>query len=159
MPEAELESFDGRLLYHAAVPSPTTALRKIGERYGGGARRGARTEPSSSACAKKSSRKLTRVKASRAEIRSYGNPKANKAIQFSGSFHRGPGVCSSLPNAWDVASARIFEDAGFPRDLRTNLRRVLLFFFAGLSRRPSAFRGRKCSARIGPHRSRPFMSL
>jgi 2-methylisocitrate lyase-like PEP mutase family enzyme len=27
--------------------------------------------------------------------------------------HRGPGVLV-LPNAWDVASARIFEDAGFP---------------------------------------------
>src|SRR6267154_3061100 len=37
---------------------------------------------------------------------------ANKAIQFR-QLHRGPGVLI-LPNAWDVASARIFEDAGFP---------------------------------------------
>ncbi len=37
---------------------------------------------------------------------------ANKAIQFR-QFHRGPGVLI-LPNAWDVASARIFENAGFP---------------------------------------------
>jgi 2-methylisocitrate lyase-like PEP mutase family enzyme len=36
----------------------------------------------------------------------------NKAIQFR-QFHRGPGVLI-LPNAWDVASARIFEEAGFP---------------------------------------------
>ena len=36
----------------------------------------------------------------------------NKAIQFR-QLHRGPGVLI-LPNAWDVASARIFEDAGFP---------------------------------------------
>jgi len=35
-----------------------------------------------------------------------------KAIQFR-ELHRGPGV-PILPNAWDVASARIFEDAGFP---------------------------------------------
>jgi 2-methylisocitrate lyase-like PEP mutase family enzyme len=37
---------------------------------------------------------------------------ASKAIQFR-QLHRGPGVLI-LPNAWDVASARIFEDAGFP---------------------------------------------
>jgi 2-methylisocitrate lyase-like PEP mutase family enzyme len=37
---------------------------------------------------------------------------ANKANQFR-QFHRGPGVLI-LPNAWDVASARIFEEAGFP---------------------------------------------
>jgi len=37
---------------------------------------------------------------------------ANKAIQFR-QLHRGPGVLI-LPNAWDVASARVFEDAGFP---------------------------------------------
>src|ERR1700728_643119 len=37
---------------------------------------------------------------------------ADKAIQFH-QLHRGPGVLI-LPNAWDVASARIFEDAGFP---------------------------------------------
>src|ERR1035438_8395519 len=36
----------------------------------------------------------------------------NKAAQFR-QLHRGPGVLI-LPNAWDVASARIFEDAGFP---------------------------------------------
>jgi 2-methylisocitrate lyase-like PEP mutase family enzyme len=36
----------------------------------------------------------------------------NKAIQFR-QLHRGPGVLI-LPNAWDVASARIFEDVGFP---------------------------------------------
>src|SRR5260370_2813103 len=37
---------------------------------------------------------------------------ASKAIQFR-QLHRGPGVLI-LPNAWDVASARVFEDAGFP---------------------------------------------
>ena len=37
---------------------------------------------------------------------------ASKAIQFR-ELHRGPGVLI-LPNAWDVASARVFEDAGFP---------------------------------------------
>jgi 2-methylisocitrate lyase-like PEP mutase family enzyme len=37
---------------------------------------------------------------------------ANKANQFR-QLHRGPGVLI-LPNAWDVASARIFEEAGFP---------------------------------------------
>ncbi len=36
----------------------------------------------------------------------------DKAVQFR-QLHRGPGVLV-LPNAWDVASARIFEDAGFP---------------------------------------------
>ncbi len=36
----------------------------------------------------------------------------NKAIQFR-QLHRGPGILI-LPNAWDVASARIFEEAGFP---------------------------------------------
>jgi 2-methylisocitrate lyase-like PEP mutase family enzyme len=36
----------------------------------------------------------------------------SKAIQFR-QLHRGPGMLV-LPNAWDVASARIFEDAGFP---------------------------------------------
>ncbi len=36
----------------------------------------------------------------------------NKAIQFR-QLHRGPGVLI-LPNAWDVASARIFEEAGVP---------------------------------------------
>src|ERR1700739_4217540 len=37
---------------------------------------------------------------------------ADKAMQFR-QRNRGPGVLV-LPNAWDVASARIFEDAGFP---------------------------------------------
>jgi 2-methylisocitrate lyase-like PEP mutase family enzyme len=36
----------------------------------------------------------------------------SKAIQFR-QLHRGPGMLV-LPNVWDVASARIFEDAGFP---------------------------------------------
>ncbi len=36
----------------------------------------------------------------------------SKAIQFR-QLHRGPAVLI-LPNAWDVASARIFEDAGYP---------------------------------------------
>jgi 2-methylisocitrate lyase-like PEP mutase family enzyme len=36
----------------------------------------------------------------------------NKAIQFR-QLHRGPGALI-LPNAWDVTSARIFEEAGFP---------------------------------------------
>ena len=39
-------------------------------------------------------------------------PQTSKAIQFR-QLHRGPAVLI-LPNAWDVASARIFEDAGFP---------------------------------------------
>ena len=38
--------------------------------------------------------------------------KADKALRFR-ERHRGPGVLV-LPNAWDVASARIFEEAGFP---------------------------------------------
>jgi 2-methylisocitrate lyase-like PEP mutase family enzyme len=38
--------------------------------------------------------------------------RTNQAIQFR-QLHRGPSVLI-LPNAWDVASARIFEDAGFP---------------------------------------------
>lgn len=36
----------------------------------------------------------------------------DKAVLFR-QLHRGPGVLL-LPNAWDVASARIFEEAGFP---------------------------------------------
>jgi len=36
----------------------------------------------------------------------------DKAMQFR-QRHRGPGVLV-LPNAWDVASARIIEEAGFP---------------------------------------------
>ncbi len=40
------------------------------------------------------------------------NSQANKAVQFR-QLHHGPGALI-LPNAWDVASARIFEDAGFP---------------------------------------------
>jgi len=39
-------------------------------------------------------------------------PHTVKALQFR-QLHRGPGVLI-LPNAWDVASARIFEDADFP---------------------------------------------
>jgi len=35
--------------------------------------------------------------------------KAKKLLEL----HRGPRILI-LPNAWDVASARIFEDAGFP---------------------------------------------
>ncbi len=35
-----------------------------------------------------------------------------KAVQFR-LLHRGP-VALVLPNAWDVASARVFEEAGFP---------------------------------------------
>jgi 2-methylisocitrate lyase-like PEP mutase family enzyme len=38
--------------------------------------------------------------------------RADKAMQFR-ERHRGPGVLV-LPNAWDVASARVFEEAGFP---------------------------------------------
>ncbi len=38
--------------------------------------------------------------------------RTDQAIQFR-QLHRGPSVLI-LPNAWDVASARIFEDAGFP---------------------------------------------
>ncbi|MFY9645855.1 MAG: isocitrate lyase/phosphoenolpyruvate mutase family protein [Terriglobales bacterium] len=37
---------------------------------------------------------------------------SSKAIQFR-QLHRGPSMLI-LPNAWDVASARLFEDAGFP---------------------------------------------
>ncbi len=40
------------------------------------------------------------------------NPPIDKAIQFR-QLHRGPHLLV-LPNAWDVASARIFEEAGFP---------------------------------------------
>lgn len=38
--------------------------------------------------------------------------RTDHAMQFR-QLHRGPNVLI-LPNAWDVASARIFEDAGFP---------------------------------------------
>src|SRR5579862_8316792 len=37
---------------------------------------------------------------------------AERARQFL-DLHRGPKILL-LPNAWDVASARIFEEAGFP---------------------------------------------
>src|SRR6266436_116999 len=40
------------------------------------------------------------------------NFQADKAVQFR-QQHRGPSVLV-LPNAWDVASARVFEEAGFP---------------------------------------------
>ena len=43
------------------------------------------------------------------EIMEFQTDKANQFRQL----HRGPGVLV-LPNAWDVASARIFEEAGFP---------------------------------------------
>src|SRR5260370_28017992 len=36
----------------------------------------------------------------------------NKAVQFR-QLHSGPNILV-LPNAWDAASARIFEQAGFP---------------------------------------------
>jgi len=38
--------------------------------------------------------------------------RAELARQFL-ELHHGPKILV-LPNAWDVASARIFEDAGFP---------------------------------------------
>lgn len=41
-----------------------------------------------------------------------GLSQAEKAQKFL-SLHRGPRILV-LPNAWDVSSARIFEDAGFP---------------------------------------------
>jgi len=40
------------------------------------------------------------------------DPQVEKALQFR-QLHRGPRVLV-LPNAWDVASARIFEETGFP---------------------------------------------
>jgi 2-methylisocitrate lyase-like PEP mutase family enzyme len=40
------------------------------------------------------------------------DPQTEKAMQFR-QRHRGPGVLV-LPNVWDVASARIIEEAGFP---------------------------------------------
>ncbi len=40
------------------------------------------------------------------------NLQLDKATQFR-QLHRGPGILI-LPNAWDVASARVFEEAGFP---------------------------------------------
>ncbi|MFI5113959.1 MAG: isocitrate lyase/phosphoenolpyruvate mutase family protein [Terriglobales bacterium] len=40
------------------------------------------------------------------------NPQIEKAIRFR-QLHRGPRALV-LPNVWDVASARIFEQAGFP---------------------------------------------
>jgi 2-methylisocitrate lyase-like PEP mutase family enzyme len=40
------------------------------------------------------------------------DPQTEKAMQFR-QRHRGPGVLV-LPNVWDVASARIVEEAGFP---------------------------------------------
>ncbi len=46
------------------------------------------------------------------EGRSIMESQTEKAILFR-QLHRGPGVLV-LPNAWDVASARIFEEAGFP---------------------------------------------
>ena len=40
------------------------------------------------------------------------NLQLDQATQFR-QLHRGPGILI-LPNAWDVASARVFEEAGFP---------------------------------------------
>src|SRR5215468_1878920 len=40
------------------------------------------------------------------------NPQTEKAVQFL-QLHRGPSPLV-LPNVWDVASARIVEEAGFP---------------------------------------------
>jgi 2-methylisocitrate lyase-like PEP mutase family enzyme len=40
------------------------------------------------------------------------NSQADKAMQFR-QLHRGPGALL-LPNVWDVASARVIEEAGFP---------------------------------------------
>jgi len=51
---------------------------------------------------------MTRPEATRLIMES----QTNQAIQFR-QLHRGRGVLI-LPNAWDVASARIFEEAGFP---------------------------------------------
>jgi 2-methylisocitrate lyase-like PEP mutase family enzyme len=71
---------------------------------------------------------------------------ADKAMQFR-ERHRGPGVLV-LPNAWDVASARIFEDANFPAIATTS---------AGIAFRSdipmaSAFRGMRCLpvSRVSP---------
>jgi len=40
------------------------------------------------------------------------NLQLDQATQFR-QLHRGPGILI-LPNAWDVASARVFEEAGYP---------------------------------------------
>src|SRR5450432_3161156 len=40
------------------------------------------------------------------------NSQIDQATQFR-QLHRGPSILI-LPNAWDVASARVFEEAGFP---------------------------------------------
>ena len=47
-------------------------------------------------------------------------PQLAKAIQFR-QLHRGPAPLI-LPNVWDVVSARIFEEAGFPAIPTTYLR-------------------------------------
>ena len=40
-------------------------------------------------------------------------PSPREKAEAFRALHRGPGVLV-LPNAWDVATARVFEDAGFP---------------------------------------------
>src|SRR5258708_9359662 len=67
---------------------------------------------SSSACVKKLAAATLLENLPERMERDVMESQANKAIQFR-QLHRGPGVLI-LPNAWDVASARIFEDAGFP---------------------------------------------
>ena len=37
----------------------------------------------------------------------------SEKAEFFRSLHRGPEILV-LPNAWDCASARVFEQAGFP---------------------------------------------
>ncbi len=41
------------------------------------------------------------------------SPSQSEKAEALLSLHKGPRILV-LPNAWDVASARIFEDAGFP---------------------------------------------
>ncbi len=62
----------------------------------------------------------------------------SKAIQFR-QLHRGPGVLI-LPNVWDVASARIFEDAGFPAIATTSAG----IAYSWAIPTASGFRARKC---------------
>src|SRR5208282_4581597 len=68
---------------------------------------------SSSACAKRlAAADPAKTNLPRVRTREVMEPHTVKALQFR-QLHRGPGVLI-LPNAWDVASARIFEDADFP---------------------------------------------
>jgi len=71
-----------------------------------------------------------------------------KALQFR-QLHRGPAVLI-LPNAWDVASARIFESAGFPAIATTS---AGIAFFPGLSRW-ATHSTRRDDGSHWPHRSR-----